>query len=100
MVYENVWLPVPVCVQVTVIDDVPEVGLIVSYAPNAWVGAATVQLSADHATEGTSIVQDAAIPASSALDVRIRLRTASFSMRRINSASGTRRARGAAADPG
>ena len=67
--------------RITVIEDVVLVGLIVSYAPNACVCAATVQLSAaDHATEGTRIAQIPTIPASNDLDIRMTPGAARFSM--------------------
>jgi len=55
-------------VQVRVIDEVPDVGLMVSYAPKACVVAPTVQVFADHATEHPKMAQ-AAMHASSALDL-------------------------------
>src|SRR6266487_400673 len=82
-----------------VMDDVPAVGFMVSYAPNACVVAATLHvLLPDHATDDPNTAQTAML-ASSALDLRGGSRPSILFGWRINAVSGTRTDRGAAAVP-
>jgi hypothetical protein len=68
-VYAKVKEPPKALMQVTVMDDVPEVGFRVSYAPKACVVAVAEQLFADQATEDPNMAQ-AAMLASSTFELR------------------------------
>src|SRR5712672_1587646 len=80
-------------------DDVPAVGVMVSYAPNAWFVGAALQLPlADHAAEDPNKAQTA-MHARSTLDPRGGRRLSILFGLRINVVSGIQTAQGAVAGP-